>query len=58
MAKKLAERLLKPRSPVLIELSQGLIPAPNQQNQGTAAASKRRQQADAAGAPMPGWGCK
>jgi hypothetical protein len=38
MASKLAERLFKPRSPVLVELSQGLIPAPGQQKQGTAAA--------------------
>ena len=58
MASKLAERLLKQRSPVLVDLSQGLIPAPDQKKQGTAAACKRRQQAEAALALGRGWGCK
>ena len=58
MARKLAERLLKPRSPVLVKLSQGLITTPSKQKQGAAAASQCGQQADATGAARPGWGSK
>ena len=43
MTEQLAQRLLHLGSPVLVELSQCLITAPNKQDQGSATSSKSSQ---------------